>query len=101
MSGNPRSKVFVHLGLPGGQSPKRWGLGSERSTESDSGVPKTPAGPFPNGSPEVLYVQANCQPDCYFLPRGSFPHRALCASIGLASIGKSRRGRSEERRVGK
>src|ERR1700730_5436011 len=28
MSGNPRSKDFVHLGPPGAQSPKRWGLGS-------------------------------------------------------------------------
>jgi DNA invertase Pin-like site-specific DNA recombinase len=65
-------------GLPGGRSPKRWGLGSERSTESASGVPKTPARPFLKESLEVLCVIANCQPNRYPLPRGSFPSCALC-----------------------
>jgi hypothetical protein len=47
--------------------------------------------PFPNDSPEVLYVQANCRPNRYFLPHGSFPRGALLRLNWLASIGKSRR----------
>jgi hypothetical protein len=83
---NPRLKPFVHLGLAGARSPKRWGLGfgSERPTESDSGVPEMSAGPFPNGSPEVLCVpKANCQHNPHLLPRGNCPGSALCVPIGL------------------